>query len=393
MKYTVVDKEKYYRKEYYQHFTQGAKCSVSITQSIDVTKLLRVSKESGSKFYINFLYLLSKTMNSRDDYKLGYFFETDTLVLLDKISPEHYVFHDDTETFTAVHTEYDEDYKVFYDRCAKDIEEGKKRRDAGFLECGKDIGYFDASCIPWIDYNSLNIELPDGYLYFAPIVNWGKYHDENGKMKMPVTVRMNHAVGDGYHLAKFFMTLQKYVDEFGGGEKKQPKLNIVLVEPRIPQNTGNVSRTCAVTGAALHMIKPYGFVVSDRQLKRAGLDYWDKLEIYEYDTLDEFFKKTNGEYYFFTSKGKRVHSDVKYPTDKEVFLVFGREDAGLPEKLLYENENSCVRMPMKEGLRCLNLSNSVAVGAYEVLRQWNYPNMTRQGELTEYKWEDEIGGI
>ena len=162
------------------------------------------------------------------------------------------------------------------------------------------------------------------------------------------------------------------------------KLNIVMVEPQIPQNTGNVARTCAVTGAALHLVKPYGFTITDRALKRAGLDYWDKLEIYEYDSLDDFFQKTNGEYYYFTTKGKNVYSDVEYKDN--VYILFGREDKGLPERLLYENEKHCVRIPMRSDLRSLNLSNAVAIATYEILRQWDYPDLTREGKLTQYTW-------
>jgi tRNA (cytidine/uridine-2'-O-)-methyltransferase len=159
-----------------------------------------------------------------------------------------------------------------------------------------------------------------------------------------------------------------------------------MVEPRIPQNTGNVSRTCAVTGAALHLVKPYGFTITDSQLKRAGLDYWDKLEIYEYDGLEDFFSKNDGDFYYFTTKGLNVHSEVSYPEEGNVFLVFGREDAGLPEELLYQNRQSCVRIPMRNDLRSLNLSNSVAIAAYEVLRQWDYPDLGREGRLTKYIW-------
>lgn len=166
------------------------------------------------------------------------------------------------------------------------------------------------------------------------------------------------------------------------------RLNIVLVEPQIPQNTGNISRTCAVTGAALHLVKPYGFEISDKKLKRAGLDYWDKLEIYEYDNIDDFFSKNSGEFYFFTTKGRMVHSDVDYPQDREVYIFFGREDKGLPEKLLYENPQSCVRIPMRKTLRSLNLSNSVAIACYEVLRQWDYPDLGGEGKLTQYTWDE-----
>ena len=163
------------------------------------------------------------------------------------------------------------------------------------------------------------------------------------------------------------------------------ELNIVLCEPQIPQNTGNIARTCAVTGAALHLIRPFGFEITDRNLKRAGLDYWDKLEVSYYDSMEDFLEKCDGEYYFFTSKGRRRHSDVSYPG--KVYLIFGREDAGLPEKLLYENPKRCVRIPMRDTLRCLNLANSAAVAAYEVLRQWDYPQLTASGELTKYRWE------
>lgn len=166
------------------------------------------------------------------------------------------------------------------------------------------------------------------------------------------------------------------------------RLNIVLVEPQIPQNTGNISRTCAVTGAALHLVKPYGFTITDKQLKRAGLDYWDKLDIYEYDNLDSFFEQNEGAFYFFTTKGRKVHSEADYPQDKNVFLIFGREDKGLPEDLLYKNSDSCVRIPMRKTLRSLNLSNSAAIAVYEVLRQWDYPDLGREGKLTQYVWDE-----
>ena len=162
-------------------------------------------------------------------------------------------------------------------------------------------------------------------------------------------------------------------------------LNIVLVEPQIPQNTGNISRTCAVTGARLHLVRPLGFEVSDKHLKRAGLDYWDKLDITYYDGLDDFFEKNpEGNFYYFTTKGRKIHSDVEYPDN--AYLVFGREDKGLPEELLYNNPESCVRIPMRNELRSLNLSNSAAIAVYEVLRQWDYPDLSREGKLTKFEW-------
>jgi tRNA (cytidine/uridine-2'-O-)-methyltransferase len=146
-------------------------------------------------------------------------------------------------------------------------------------------------------------------------------------------------------------------------------LNIVLYNPEIPQNTGNISRTCAVTGAALHIIKPMGFEVTDKNLKRAGLDYWDKLDITYYENYEEFLEKNNGaELYFFSSSGKQCYADVCYPQDR-VYLVFGKETAGLPRELIEGNPERALRIPMLKTLRCLNLSNAVAIATYEVLRQ------------------------
>ena len=164
-----------------------------------------------------------------------------------------------------------------------------------------------------------------------------------------------------------------------------PVLNIVLVEPQIPENTGNIARTCAVTGARLHLVRPLGFEVTDKHLKRAGLDYWHLLDITYYDDLADFFAKNSGPFFYFTSKGRHRHTDVTYPDGS--YLGFGREDAGLPERLLFENPDHCVRMPMRKGVRCLNLSNSVAVGVYEALRQWDFADLESQGQLTKYEWK------
>lgn len=163
-------------------------------------------------------------------------------------------------------------------------------------------------------------------------------------------------------------------------------LNIVLVEPEIPQNTGNIARTCACTGTRLHLVGPMGFKIDDRQLKRAGLDYWHMLDISYYENLNDFFAKNNGPFYFFSTKARNIHSDVAYPNN--VYLVFGKETKGLPEELLLKNKESCVRLPMLENARSLNLSNSVCVGVYEVLRQWGYPQLECKGELTRYVWAD-----
>ncbi len=165
------------------------------------------------------------------------------------------------------------------------------------------------------------------------------------------------------------------------------QLNIVLVEPQIPQNTGNIARTCAATGARLHLVEPMGFKVDDRKLKRAGLDYWHLLDITYYKNLDDFFEKNkDGSFYYFSTKAQNIYSDVEYPDN--AYLVFGKETAGLPEELLHDNPEKCVRLPMIDNsdARSLNLSNSVAIGAYEVLRQWGFPKLLTQGKLTKFDW-------
>lgn len=167
-----------------------------------------------------------------------------------------------------------------------------------------------------------------------------------------------------------------------------PTLNIVMVEPEIPQNTGNVARTCAATGARLHLVGPMGFKIDDKKLKRAGLDYWHLLDISYYDNLTDFFSRNpyNGNFFYFSTKARHIHSNIEYPDN--CFLFFGKETAGLPEELLHDNPDTCVRIPMinNPDARSLNLSNSVAIGVYEVLRQWNYPDLLCEGQLRKFRW-------
>ena len=157
-----------------------------------------------------------------------------------------------------------------------------------------------------------------------------------------------------------------------------PTLNIVLVEPQIPQNTGNIARTCAATGARLHLVEPMGFHVDDKKLKRAGLDYWYLLDITYYDSWANCF--------YFTTTGRNLYSDQAYPDNS--YLVFGREDAGLPEDLLKSHPDMCVRLPMRAEARSLNLSNTVAIGVYEVLRQWQFPALQWKGQLHHGTWDE-----
>lgn len=161
------------------------------------------------------------------------------------------------------------------------------------------------------------------------------------------------------------------------------RLNIVLVEPEIPSNTGNISRTCSVIDASLHLVHPLGFDISEKAVKRAGLDYWDDLDIHEYQSFEEVKKAyPEGRFYYCTTKAKNTYSRVEFPTDDtQVFLVFGKETKGLPEDLLRANMESCIRIPMKINKRSLNLSNSVAIIAYEVLRQNEFKNLEEKGHL------------
>ena len=158
-------------------------------------------------------------------------------------------------------------------------------------------------------------------------------------------------------------------------------LNVVLVEPEIPQNTGNIARTCAATGTRLHLVKPLGFDLSDKHLKRAGLDYWSLLDIHIYENHREFFEKNaGGRYYFASTKSKHRYTEVTYRDGD--YLFFGRETRGLEESLLHENYENCIRIPMREGARSLNLSNSVAIVLYEALRQQDFAGLVEAGRLT-----------
>ena len=162
------------------------------------------------------------------------------------------------------------------------------------------------------------------------------------------------------------------------------KINIVMVEPEIPQNTGNIARTCAATGAKLHLVKPLGFEITDKYLKRAGLDYWDKLEIEEHENLAKFLEKYKPEennMYFVTTKGQTCYSQVDYSEKEEIYILFGKETKWLPEELLKQYLDKTIRIPMKENLRSLNLSNSVAIVTYEILRQNQFADLQ---EISSY---------
>lgn len=162
------------------------------------------------------------------------------------------------------------------------------------------------------------------------------------------------------------------------------KLNVVLVEPEIPQNTGNIARTCAATGGKLHLVYPLGFSISDKAVKRAGLDYWDKLDIEEHTSFEGFLKKYKPEennMFFVTTKGKHVYSEPDFSKMEEVFVLFGKETKGLPEDILKKYIDKTIRIPMKKTLRSLNLSNSVSIIVYDILRQKDFDNLE---EISSY---------
>ena len=213
MDYRIINRDAYYRKGVFRHFSEDCKCSVSITARVDVTDLVQYSRAQGTKFYLNFLYLLCRVLNSRDDYKMAYLWQTDELICWDVIHPTQYVFHEDTETCTPVYSMYYEEYAEFYRHALDDLQAAQQTREY-LLDAANHPNWFDASSISWLSYDSLHLELPDGYLYLAPIVNWGKYREENGRLMMPVTVRMNHAAADGFLIANVFRLLEQEIADF-----------------------------------------------------------------------------------------------------------------------------------------------------------------------------------
>ena len=162
-------------------------------------------------------------------------------------------------------------------------------------------------------------------------------------------------------------------------------LNIVLFEPEIPANTGNIGRTCVATGTRLHLIEPLGFRLNEKSIKRAGMDYWEHLDVTRYINFEDFLEKNPGaKIYMATTKGQHVYTEVNYEPD--CYIMFGKESAGIPEEILVKNPENCIRIPMLSEIRSLNLSNSVAVVLYEALRQNNFEHMKLEGQLTKYEW-------
>ena len=164
-------------------------------------------------------------------------------------------------------------------------------------------------------------------------------------------------------------------------------INIVLFEPEIPENTGNIMRTCAATNAKLHLIRPLGFALSDSVVKRSGVNYLDKVNYTLYDDFEDFLAKNDGEYYFFTRYGKKAHSEFDFSDKhKNIYLIFGKESTGIPKEILRKYLDRCIRIPCSDNVRCLNVANSVAIGLYEVMRQQDYPNLIRTEPFKGEDW-------
>ncbi|MDD4083811.1 MAG: tRNA (cytidine(34)-2'-O)-methyltransferase [Sphaerochaetaceae bacterium] len=170
-------------------------------------------------------------------------------------------------------------------------------------------------------------------------------------------------------------------------------LHVVLFEPEIPPNTGNIARTCAVVGATLHLVKPLGFSLDEKYIRRAGLDYWPLVKLVEYENIADFMTKhENDNLFFLTTKAHHLYSDSIYnekEMNQDIYLIFGKESAGIPEEILKANPSKCIRIPMRSELRSLNLSNSVAIAVYEVIRQFDFPDLELNGQLHRLKWENE----
>ena len=214
----------------------------------------------------------------------------------------------------------------------------------------------------------------------ATISHYKLYYTINSTIKQPLIVNFQKTLENMSDLIYNYCVKLCILRGF-----TMSHINIVLCEPEIPQNTGNIARTCAATGASLHLIRPLGFEIDNAKLKRAGLDYWDKLDITFYDGLDDFYSKhPDAKVYYFSTKARHKYSDVNYPDD--AWIMFGKETRGLPEELLKANPDTCVRIPMRDQLRSLNLSNSVAIAVYEILRQRDFEGMQEAGELTKYTW-------
>ena len=205
--------------------------------------------------------------------------------------------------------------------------------------------------------------------------------DSHGKRSFPGLIMK--VVGPG----NFLFTRTTSRSTFFLYDRRDHNMNIILYEPEMPANTGNIGRTCVATNTKLHLIEPLGFKLSEKHLVRAGLDYWDKLDVTVYSDYQDFLKKNPGaKIYMATTKGEHVYTDVPY--DPDAYIMFGPESRGIPEEILVDNRENCIRIPMWGDIRSLNLSNSVAIVLYEALRQNGFEKMTMEGHLHHLHWKE-----
>lgn len=221
MGYQEIDLETWPRKEHYLHFTKQAKCFVSITKDVDVTQLRAAAKTCGRSFYIAFLYVICKVINRHSEFKLAYLPEEEKLVQWDEVLPSHLVFHEEDETFTCIWSRWEPDFEVFYRGCQEDIAAGKEYR--GYRVPGMPENTFCVSCLPWIKYSALDINLCGDGLFLAPMISWGKAELDGGRMRMPLSFEIHHGAADGFHIARFYdeveqeaAALAEYLSAFGG---------------------------------------------------------------------------------------------------------------------------------------------------------------------------------
>lgn len=205
MKFNLINMERYERKEHFCHYKNNVNCSYSLTANIDVTKLIDDIKKYNYKLYPTFIYVVSKAVNSMKEFKMAVN-EDGQLGFFDEVSASYLIFHDDDKTFSCAFTKYNTDFKTFYKNITDDMEKYKDVK--GFETIKSESNSFPVSCLPWLNYTGFNLNLPVNVNFYAPIITWGKYVNNNGKIEMPVTIQINHAVADGYHTSMLFKNIQ-----------------------------------------------------------------------------------------------------------------------------------------------------------------------------------------
>lgn len=205
MKFNKIDMDKWERKEHFQNYNYKNKCSYSITSNIDITKLIFNIKKRNLKFYPTFIYIVSRAVNSMKEFKMG-LDESENIGFYDEVSPSYTIFHDDDKTFSCIFTEYNSDFETFYQNVSNDMKKYKNVK--GFELVKPEPNAFPISCVPWLNYTGFNLNVPIDINFYAPIITWGKYTNNNGNFEMPLTVQINHAVADGYHTSMLFKKIQ-----------------------------------------------------------------------------------------------------------------------------------------------------------------------------------------